>query len=156
MAKLFELACYPESQYDWEDFVEIARTKGWIITGVENLYMDNPDMGDFYDVHCKFLCDRDWRDVAVLAETVTDCHYIAQTVMPLNIYNGRRRMNVGLEDDPEEYYDDTIPTVQFVHGGDVIWSLPLEAMIPPLSGKELKEYALQNKMVSLTYLSGAP
>ena len=57
-------------------------------------------------------------------------------------------------DDPDVYYDNAIPKVQFVHGGDVIWSSPLEATIPPLSGKELKERALQNKLVSLTYLSG--
>ena len=151
MARLFELACYPEFQGDWENFMEEARTKGWPITGVENLRMGDPD-----DPHCKFLCDHDWRDVKALAATVPDCHYIAQTVMPLNIYNGRRRMNVGLEDDPEEYYDETIPRIQFVHGGDVIGSQSLEAMIPPLSGKELKELALQNKLVSLTYLSGEP
>ena len=48
------------------------------------------------------------------------------------------------------------PRAKFVHDGDVIWALPLEAMIPPLSGKALKEHALRNKMVSLTYLSGAP
>ena len=131
--------------------MEKALSKGWTLTRVENL-----SMGNEYEVHCKFLCDHDWREVKALAETVTDCHYIAQTVMPLNIYNGRRRMNVGLEDDPEEYYDETIPRIQFVHGGDVIGSQSLEAMIPPLSGKTLKELALQNKLVSLTYLSGEP
>ena len=151
MAKLFELACYPEMGCDFENFEEAARLKGWTITGGDNLVMSYPD-----DPHCKFLCDHDWRDVKALAETVTDCHYIAQTVMPLNIYNGRRRMNVGLEDDPEEYYDETIPRIQFVHGGDVIGSQSLEAMVPPLSGKTLKELALQNKLVSLTYLSGEP
>ena len=112
MAKLFELACYPEAEHDFENFKEKAQLKGWTITGVENLNMGYPD-----DPHCKFLCDHDWRDVKALAATVTDCHYIAQTVMPLNIYNGRRRMNVGLEDDPEEYYDETIPRIQFVHDG---------------------------------------
>ena len=151
MAKLFELACYPEFKHDFENFKEKAQLKGWTITGQDNLVMSYPD-----DPHCKFLCDHDWRDVKALAETVTDCHYIAQTVMPLNIYNGRRRMNVGLEDDPEEYYDETIPRIQFVHGGDVIGSQSLEAMVPPLSGKTLKELALQNKLVSLTYLSGEP
>ena len=152
MAKLFELACYPEARNDFENFKEKAQLKGWTITGQDNLVMSYPD-----DPHCKFLCDHNWLDVKALAETVTDCHYIAQTVMPLNIYNGRRRMNVGLEnDDPEEYYVETIPRIQFVHDGVVIHSLPLEAMIPPLSGKELKERALQNKLVSLTYLSGEP
>ena len=153
MARLFELACYPEMECDFENFKEEAQLNGWIITGVENLNMGYPE-----DAHCKFLCDRNWHDVKALAATVTDCHYIEQTVMPLNIYNGRRRMNssIGENDNPNVYYDDAIPTVQFVHGGDVIWSLPLEAMIPPLSGKELKEHALHNRMMSLTYLSGAP
>ena len=154
MATLFDLACNPEFEIDWENFMEKAQLKGWIITGVDNLDMGDPDEDEFYDRHCKFLCDHNWRDVKALAATVTHCHYIAQTVMPLYIYNGRRRTNIGEDDDPEEYYDDAIPRIQFVHGGDAIASQSLEAMIPPLSGKTLKELALQNKMVSLTYLSG--
>ena len=144
MAKLFELACYPESQYDWEDFVEIARTKGWIMTGGGNL-----DMGD--DRHCKLPCDKDWKDISELAESVRNFS-IEETVMPLNIYDGQSRDHI----DGNHYYDNTIPKVHLVHGGDIIWSLHLDAMIQPLSGKELKDRALQSKLVSLTYLSGEP
>ena len=120
MAKLFELACYPESQYDWEDFVEIARMPGFLITGVENL-----NMGDPYDPHCKFLCDQDWKEVSELAGYVRNFS-IEETVMPLNIYDGQFRGDIA----GKYYYDHTIPKVQFVHGGDIIWSLPLDAMIP--------------------------
>ena len=148
MAKLFEPACYPEIEGDFENFKEEAQLKGWTIIGVDNLNMGYSD-----DPHCNFLCSHDWRDVKALAETLPGCRYIAQSVMPLNIYDGQQRDRIN----GEYYYDHTIPKVQFVHGGDIIWSLPLDAMIPPLSGKELKEHALRvNMMVSLTYLSGEP
>ena len=110
--------------------MEIARTKGWIITGGGNL-----DMGD--DRHCKFLCDKDWKDVSELALSY-DYFGIEETVMPLNIYDGQSRGDM----DRNHYYMDTIPKVDLVHGGDIIWSLYLDAMIPHLSGKELKERAL--------------
>ena len=58
--------------------------------------------------------------------------------MPLNIYDGQPRDEI----DRNHYYDNTIPKVHLVHGGDIIWSLYLDAMIPHLSGKELKERAL--------------
>ena len=136
MAKLFELACYPEARNDFENFKEKAQLKGWTITGQDNLVMSYPDAH-----HCKFLCDHDWRDVKALAATVTDCHYIEQTVMPLNIYNGARMM--GWAED-EAYYRHTIPKIVLVNGGEVVASRELEATVPPLSGRELKEAALQH------------
>ena len=42
MAKLFELACYPEMEHDFENFKEKAQLKGWTITGQDNLVMSSP------------------------------------------------------------------------------------------------------------------
>ena len=154
MAKLFELACRTRENVEFINFdIEAREERGWTVTDVRDL-----DIGDEYDSHIRFLCDHDWYDTMRLAATIPGCHYIEQTVMPLNIYDGRRRTSIGHnpDDHPEFVWEHTIPMVQFVHGGDVVWDLPLEAMIPPLSGKELKERALQNKLVSLTYLSGKP
>ena len=150
---MFQLACYPEFPNDINNFSEEARSQGWTITGKEGL-----NMGDPYNVHCKFLCDHDWRDVAQLARTVTDCHVIEETVMPLNIYDGKRRYGQlnKYVDVKDIYYNDTIPWIQLVNGADVVWRQPLEATVPPLTGRELKERAFQDGLASLTYLSGAP
>ena len=161
MVKLFELACFPEMEDDWMEFHRLARESGWIITGVQSFMTDRLYNGDD-DVHRRFLCDHDWRDARALVQERAHEGFefalrVARTVMPMNIYDGQQRYSYdGIRNNDEYYYDHTIPKVQFAHGGDIIWSLPLDAMIPPLSGKELKEHALQNDMTSLTYLSGEP
>ena len=138
MAKLFELACRFIDRRDWEKLLRAAHQNGWI-----------NDQRVLAGNHMRFLCDHDWEEVYGLARGY-GLQDIEETVLPLNIYKGS-------PDDPQYYYWQAIPRVQFVHNGDVIETLPLEATIPPLSGKELKEHALRvNVMVSLTYLSGNP
>ena len=146
---MLQLACYPELAIDFDNLSEKARSQGWTIIGEENL-----NKGDPYDPHCKFLCDHDWSDVAALARTVTDCHYIEHTVLPINIYSGEKRFRDRRS--AAEYYDEMIPRMQLVNGADVVWEQPLDATVPPVSGRELKERALEWGFTSLTFLSGTP
>ena len=146
---MFQLACYPEFPNDINNFSEEARSQGWTITGKEGL-----NMGDPYNVHCKFLCDHDWRDVRGLVAHQPEYYYIEHTLMPINIYSGERRFRDRRS--AAEYYDEMIPCIQLVNGADVVWEQPLEATVPPVSGRELKERALEWGFTSLTFLSGTP
>ena len=161
MARLFELACCPELAIDFDNLKEEALSQGWTITGEENFDIRmGRDMHRILGIHIKFLCDHDYLDVAALAANA-GYFWIEHTVLPINIYSDDRRFRDRRT--AAEYYEETIPSIQLVvprdgvpNGADVVWEQPLEATVPPLSGRELKERALQQGLASLTFLSGTP